>query len=277
MKIEKISEFTTERLSIYLRCLDALHDSGVETTSSKTIAERAHLNSAQVRKDLAYFGRFGVRGVGYAVRDLRDHLAGILGIKQGHKVIVVGAGHLGMALGEYRGFQRNGFSVVALFDRLPDKIGTTSRTGVPVHDIREIGPVVRRTEASMAMLAVPADAAREVCSQVVDAGIRAILNFAPVRLAAPRGVKIKSIDLSISLETLSYFLGAAAARNPRARGGVRGQLRRERHRLNARRVRGAEASAVWRRAGRRLPAGSPRSWVSGGWRKTGSPGPRGAR
>ncbi len=222
MKIEKISEFTTERLSVYLRCLDALHDTGVETTSSKMIAEKAHLNSAQVRKDLAYFGRFGVRGVGYAVQDLRDHLAGILGVKQGHKVIVVGAGHLGMALGEYRGFQKNGFSVVALFDRLPEKIGTSSRTGVPVHDIRDIAAVVQRTEATMAMLAVPADAAREVCSLVVEAGIRAILNFSPVRLAAPRGVKIKSIDLSISLETLSYFLSTTQGTGPAAAGRGRG-------------------------------------------------------
>src|SRR5512140_674567 len=152
MKIEKISEFTTERLSVYLRCLDSLHESGVETTSSKMIAEKSHLNSAQVRKDLAYFGRFGVRGVGYSVADLRNHLAGILGIKTEHRVIVIGAGHLGMALGEYRGFQRNGFSVVALFDKLPEKIGTYSRTGVPVYDIRDLASVVRRTEATMAML-----------------------------------------------------------------------------------------------------------------------------
>jgi len=208
MKIEKISEFTTERLSVYLRCLDELNDMRVETTSSKMIAEKTHLNSAQVRKDLAYFGRFGVRGVGYPVQDLRDHLAGILGVKKGHRVIIVGAGHLGMALGEYRGFQKNGFTVVALFDRLPEKIGTFSRTGVPVHDIEDIAAVVQRTEATMAMLAVPADAARQVCSLVVNAGIRAILNFSPVRLAAPRGVKIKSIDLSISLESLSYFLSS---------------------------------------------------------------------
>jgi redox-sensing transcriptional repressor len=216
MKIEKISEFTTERLSVYLRCLDALNEMGVETTSSKMIAEKAHLNSAQVRKDLAYFGRFGVRGVGYSVQDLREHLAGILGVKKGHRVIVVGAGHLGMALGEYRGFQKNGFTVVALFDRLPEKIGTFSRTGVPVCDISEIAPVVQRTEATMAMLAVPADSAQQVCSLVVEAGIRAILNFSPVRLAAPRGVKIKSIDLSISLETLSYFLSTTAMRSTSA-------------------------------------------------------------
>ena len=212
MKIEKISEFTTERLSVYLRCLDDLNEVGVETTSSKMIAERTHLNSAQVRKDLAYFGRFGVRGVGYSVQDLREHLAAILGVKKGHRVVIVGAGHLGMALGEYRGFQKNGFTVVALFDRLPEKIGSYSRTGVPVYDIGEIAAVVQRTGATMAMLAVPSEAARQVCSLVVEAGIRAILNFSPVRLAAPRGVKIKSIDLSISLETLSYFLSATGER-----------------------------------------------------------------
>jgi redox-sensing transcriptional repressor len=211
MKVEKVSEFTTQRLSIYLRCLESLHDMGIETTSSKMMAERFNLNSAQIRKDLAYFGQFGVRGVGYVVDELRKHLATILGLNAGHRVIVVGAGHLGMALSEYRGFQKNGFSIVGVFDSSPEKIGTFSRTGVPVHDIRELNDVVRTTGASMAMIAVPAESAQDVCQRVLDAGIRAVLNFAPVRLASPQGTRIKSIDLSISLESLSYFLGITGA------------------------------------------------------------------
>ncbi len=206
MKSEKVSEFTTERLSVYLRCLEALLEAGVQTTSSKAMAEQFHLNSAQIRKDLACFGQFGTRGVGYSVTDLHRRLAEILGVNTGHNVIIVGAGHLGTALGEYRGFQKKGFSIVALFDCAPEKVGTVNRAGVPVHDIADIDSVVRSSGATMAMIAVPAEAAADVCSKIVGSGIRAILNFSPARLTAPAGVKIKSIDLTISLETLSFFL-----------------------------------------------------------------------
>lgn len=212
MKTEKVPEFTTERLSVYMRCLDVLLETGVEYASSQQLADQFHLNSAQIRKDLAYFGQFGVRGVGYPARELRNRLASILGLNEGHKVVVVGAGHLGMALAEFRGFQKDGFSVVALFDAARDKIGTYSRTGVPVYDIRELDPVVRRTGATMALIAVPADAAPRVCRQILDAGIRAILNFSPVRLPNHAGVKIRSVDLSIFLETLSFFLAADCRR-----------------------------------------------------------------
>jgi redox-sensing transcriptional repressor len=224
MKVEKVSEFTTQRLSIYLRCLDTLHDMGIETTSSKIMAERFHLNSAQIRKDLAYFGQFGVRGVGYVVKDLRKHLATILGLNAGHKVIVVGAGHLGMALTEYRGFQKNGFSIVAVFDSSREKIGTYSRTGIPVHDIKDLQQMSRVTGATMGIIAVPAESAQDICDRLVGVGIRAILNFAPIRLAAPPGTKVKSIDLSISLESLSYFLGNISVSNGQREDTSNGQL-----------------------------------------------------
>ncbi|NWG14424.1 MAG: redox-sensing transcriptional repressor Rex [Acidobacteria bacterium] len=210
MKAEKISEFTTHRLSIYLRCLAALDEEGVETISSKSLAERFNLNSAQIRKDLAYFGQFGVRGVGYPVRDLRRRISNILGLDSLHKVCVIGGGNLGMALAEYGGFLQHGFSVVAVFENSPAKIGTTWRNGVPVVSIGDLKETVRARGIEMAMIAVPAAAAREVCERVFDAGIRAILNFAPVRVVPRPGTKIQSIDLSISLEGLSFFLAGRA-------------------------------------------------------------------
>src|SRR5216117_3647880 len=142
MKTERISEFTTQRLSIYLRCLEALEEMGIERTSSKMLAERFNLNSAQIRKDLAYFGQFGVRGVGYIVKELRQQLSSILGLNAGHKVCVVGAGNLGAALTDYHGFMKSGFSLVAAFDSSPAKIGRRSRSGVAIYDIKDLHDVV---------------------------------------------------------------------------------------------------------------------------------------
>jgi redox-sensing transcriptional repressor len=212
MKKEKISEFTTHRLSIYLRCLTTLEEEGVETVSSKTLAERFSLNSAQIRKDLACFGQFGVRGLGYPVPELRRRISDILGLGTMHRVCVVGGGNLGMALAEYGGFLQHGFSVVAIFDNSPRKIGRRSRNGMPIYALASLAEVAGSEGIEMAMVAVPAKAAAAVCEAVFDAGIRAVLNFAPVRLQARPGTKIHSTDLSISLEGLSYFL----ANNPQA-------------------------------------------------------------
>jgi redox-sensing transcriptional repressor len=210
MKSEKVSEFTTQRVSLYYRCLEALEERGIETTSSKLLAEQFDLNSAQIRKDLAYFGQFGVRGVGYIVKDLKRQLGAILGLDAGHRVCVVGGGNLGMALTEYGGFVKNGFSIVAIFDTDAQKIGQRSRTGVPIYDIGRLGEIVQAHAISMAIIAVPVGAAQEVCDRLSAAGVRAILNFAPRRLNAAPGTKIKSIDLSISLESLSYFLSSSS-------------------------------------------------------------------
>jgi len=208
MKSGKVSEFATERVSLYYRCLEALEERGIETTSSMLLAEQFGLNSAQIRKDLAYFGQFGVRGVGYIVKDLKSRLATILGRDAGHRVCVVGGGNLGMALTEYGGFARNGFALVAIFDCDARKIGQRSRSGVPVHDVRRLAEVVRDERITMAIIAVPAGAAQSVCDRLIEAGVRAILNFAPRRLSGRAGTKIKSIDLSISLESLAYFLSS---------------------------------------------------------------------
>ena len=205
MKSEKISELTTSRLSVYLRCLNALHTAGIKTISSQALAEQFNLNSAQIRKDLGYFGEFGVRGVGYYVDDLRDHITGILGLDTPHRVGIVGAGRLGTALANYNGFGRSNFTVVALFDNDRQKIG--QRIGkLAVHDVDEIANVIRNEVIDVIVIAVPAKAAQRVLNQVMSAGIKAVLNFAPVSLTARRGVKVKTVDLTTSVASLSYFL-----------------------------------------------------------------------
>src|SRR6186997_2507174 len=134
---DQVSELTTNRLSVYLRCLNELDAAGMRTISSQALAEQFHLNAAQIRKDLAYFGEFGVRGIGYYVKELRRHLRQILGLDRGVRVGIVGAGNLGLALADYGGFRDDGFEIVALFDTLKEKIGRRSRGGVLTHDIRE--------------------------------------------------------------------------------------------------------------------------------------------
>lgn len=203
---EQVSELTTNRLSVYLRCLNELEDNGVRTVSSQVLAEQFHLNAAQIRKDLAYFGEFGVRGVGYYVRDLRRHLRQILGLDQKLRVAIIGAGNLGLALADYPGFRQEGFDIVALFDNQADKIGQHSRSGVPIYDINGLRKYVRRDGIRIAVLAVPAHSSQRVADLVVASGIKAILNFSPGALQVPHDVKVKSVDLTVSLESLSFYL-----------------------------------------------------------------------
>ena len=207
MKSEKISELTTNRLSVYLRCLNLLAAAGIKTISSKALADQFGMNSAQIRKDLAYFGEFGVRGVGYSVEELRRHLTEILGLDSAHRVGIVGAGSLGTALANYNGFTASNFRVVALFDNDKEKIGRRiGEAGIAVHDVRRLARIVRDEAIDVAVIAVPARVAQGVLNQVMSAGVKAVLNFAPVRLRARLGVKVKTVDLTISLESLSYFL-----------------------------------------------------------------------
>ena len=203
---ESVSELTTNRLSVYLRCLNVLDAAGVRTVSSQSLAEQFHLNAAQIRKDLAYFDEFGVRGVGYYVKELRRHLRQILGIDRGVCVAIMGAGNLGLALADYPGFREEGFEIVAMFDTARDKIGHRSRAGVPIYDVKELRKVARRERIRIAVIAVPASAAQSVVNMVVAAGIRAVLNFSPGTVKVPDDVKLKSMDLTVSLESLSFFL-----------------------------------------------------------------------
>ncbi len=206
MKTEKISELTTSRLSLYLRCLDELAGEGVGRISSKAMAEQFALNSAQIRKDLAYFGEFGVRGVGYSINDLRRQLRQILGLNVNRKVAIVGAGNLGLALATYGGFNVNGFHIVGIFDNDPEKIGQATRSGLTIQDANNLRTAIKNQLVEIVVLAVPAIIAEQVFEDVTSAGVRAVLNFAPVRLQPQAGVKIKNVDFSISLESLSYFL-----------------------------------------------------------------------
>jgi redox-sensing transcriptional repressor len=189
-----------------LRCLNELDTLGVATISSQLLAEQFHLNAAQIRKDLAYFGEFGVRGVGYYVKDLRLHLRQILGLDRQLRVAIVGAGNLGLALADYPGFRQEGFEIAALFDVANSKIGHESRGGVPIHDIKKLKQTVKREHLDIAVIAVPAPHAQPVVDQVVTVGIKAILNFSPGALKVPENVKLKNVDLTVSMESLSFYL-----------------------------------------------------------------------
>lgn len=201
-----ISDLTTGRLSVYLRCLTLLEQEGQKTVSSHELAERFHLNSAQIRKDLACFGEFGIRGVGYGVSRLREHLVQTLGLDRLRNAVIVGAGNLGMALADYGGFNSDGFHISALLDVDPAKLNRTSREGIPVLPWDSRLEIIRRNHVEIGIIAVTASSAQEVHDALVDAGIHAILNFAPVQLKTRPGVKIKSVDLRINLETLSFHL-----------------------------------------------------------------------
>jgi redox-sensing transcriptional repressor len=203
---------TTNRLSVYLRCLNELAASGEKAVSSDTLAKRFHLNSAQIRKDLANFGEFGVRGVGYYIASLADHLTKILGLDKEHRVCIIGAGRLGTALADYYGFKKANFTVTALFDSDSKKIGKKVG-GVPILDIKSFSQTVKRDKIEVAVLAVPAEYAQAALERVVKAGIKAVMNFAPVSLKADGDVKLKTVDLTTSLESLSYFLAGGSGSN----------------------------------------------------------------
>ena len=212
---EQISELTTNRLSLYLRFLNELQNRGVKTVSSKVLAEQFGLNAALIRKDLAHFGDLGVRGVGYVVEDLRRELRSILGLDRQLRVAIMGAGNLGLALADYPGFRQEGFQIVALFDNLREKVGRVSRSGVAIYDILDLEEIARREGITIAVISVPAASAQDVVNTVIDAGIRAVLNFSPGTLRVPDHVKLKSVDLTVSLESLSFYL----ARDGRNEGG----------------------------------------------------------
>ncbi len=220
---QSVSEFTAGRLSIYLRCLGVLENESTRHISSHDLAERFELNSSQIRKDLATFGEFGVRGVGYEVAALKRHLIAILGLDQIRRLAVVGAGHLGQALADSGGFRSGGlrpggiptggFAVAALFDNDPAKIGTRTRTGMPVRDVEELGEAVRGESIEIGVVTVPASAAEEVVRRCVQAGLKALLNFTSARVNVPSDVRIKHVDLATHLETLSFYIAASAERH----------------------------------------------------------------
>ncbi len=205
---DQVSEQTTNRLSLYLRFLNELDAAGTRTVSSRMLAAEFDLNAALIRKDLSHFGDLGVRGVGYVVKDLRQRLRQILGLDRRLNVAIIGAGNLGLALADYPGFRQDGFRIVALFDSQPEKVGGVSRGGVRIHDIRDLKWIATSEGITICVIAVPAASAQTVVSTVVDAGIKALLNFSPGALRVPSDVKLKSVDLTVSLESLSYHLAS---------------------------------------------------------------------
>jgi redox-sensing transcriptional repressor len=211
MRNEEIPNPAVYRLSFYLRQLEAFRHGGRHTISSKQLGEALGYSDAQVRKDLAYFGQFGHPGIGYRVEELIHQLKKILGTDKIWNVLLVGAGNLGRALLAYKGFVRKGFKMVAIFDTGPSKVGRKIGDLI-IRSDQDIAAVIAEMKIRVAMLAIPVDAAQSVADQLVTAGIKGILNFAPIALTVPEDVVVQSVDLALQLEQLSFrmSLGAAA-------------------------------------------------------------------
>lgn len=193
------------RLSIYSRYLHQLSDENTETVSSEEIAKGVGVSSAQVRKDLAYFGEFGTRGVGYKIEELYENLMKILGLDQMWNVIIIGAGKLGSALALYQGFSDRGFKVSAVLDIDENKIGT-KLDGVIIGPLETLKEKVKQHNINIGMVSVPASGAQDVTDKLIEAGIKAILNFSPRVLKVPNDVVLRNVDLSVNLEVLSFNL-----------------------------------------------------------------------
>jgi len=204
-ELDEVSPLTLNRLSFYLRCLRHLQEQGIQRISSQELARRYHLSATQIRKDLAQFGEFGIRGVGYEVDVLAEHLNALLGLDRPHAMVIVGMGNLGSALARYLGFNYGAFQVVAGVDKSPQVIGRKIG-GFTVRPTTDLAQVVRDSGAEIGVLAVPAEAAQENYDALADAGIKGVLNFAPVRLKRRPGVPLKNVDLRINLEELAFFL-----------------------------------------------------------------------
>ena len=200
----EIPRKTIYRLSIYLRCLARLRENGIGTVSSEALAKAAGVKPTQLRKDLAYFGTFGTRGLGYDVADLFRKISEELGTSRLQPVILVGVGHLGLALVSYRGFEKEGFEIVAAFDAEPSR-KRDKEIKQPIYGMDELAEFVQRQNVKMAILTVPAIAAQEVANRLIGAGITGILNFSPIVLSVPEEVMVNNVNLAIELENLSYF------------------------------------------------------------------------
>ena len=196
---------TIYRLSIYLRCLARLRENGIGTVSSEALAKAAGVKPTQLRKDLAYFGTFGTRGLGYDVTELSQKISDELGTSSLQPVILVGVGNLGLALLSYRGFEREGFEIVAAFDAEP-KRKRDKALKQPLLGMGELKKFIRENAVKMAILSVPAAAAQTVANQLIEAGVMGILNFSPIVLAVPEDVMVNNVNLAIELENLSYFI-----------------------------------------------------------------------
>ncbi|KPL16621.1 MAG: redox-sensing transcriptional repressor rex [candidate division Zixibacteria bacterium SM23_81] len=211
--MSRISDATITRLSQYYRSLASLEEGGQEMVSSMALARKHGVTPAQVRKDLSCFGQFGTRGLGYSVCQLKETIARILGLHRIWNVALVGAGSLGSALISYKEFKRQGFHIVAVFDNDLDKVGK-KRRGLTILDIRRLPQMVKKLDINLAIIAVPKDAAQSVADLLIKAGLKMILNFAPISLKASPGITIRNVNMAIELEALSYRLVADKSFRP---------------------------------------------------------------
>jgi redox-sensing transcriptional repressor len=203
--VKRIADSTVRRLSAYLRFLEDFEGRGLTTISSEELAQRGGTTSAQVRKDLSFFGSFGQRGLGYSVPELAGRLREILGLEREWRVYIIGAGKIGAALAQYRGFRQRGFTILAAYDSSAEKIGRRLE-GIEVRDMAQLERDVQRERPDIAVLTVPAEVAQTALDRVVRTGIKAILNFAPTQLQAPADVTVKTVNMAMELEGLSFAL-----------------------------------------------------------------------
>ncbi|MBA3670939.1 MAG: redox-sensing transcriptional repressor Rex [Gemmatimonadaceae bacterium] len=203
--MKRIADSTVRRLSIYLRFLEEFEERGLATVSSDELARRGGTTSAQVRKDLSFFGSFGKRGLGYSVPELSGALRQILGLEREWRIVIIGAGKIGAALAQYRGFGQRGFSIVAAYDTNPDKIGRFLE-GTEIRDMRRLEHDIPADRPEIVILAIPSEDAQEVLDLLVRAGVRAVLNFAPAQLNAPADVTVRNVNMAMELEALSFAL-----------------------------------------------------------------------
>lgn len=210
MKTLKIPEATIMRLSVYSRYLTEIDRKGIITISSGDIAEGVGVSPAQVRKDLAYFGEFGIRGVGYNVKDLHRNILRILGLSNEWSVSLVGLGNLGLALSTYQGFKDRGFTLTSIFDNDPNKIGMTIN-GIEVMPVEMMEEIIPQRHTQIGAVTVPSFAAQGIADKLVKCGVKAILNFAPIVLNVPPEVELRNVDLSVNFEVLTFNLGGKMA------------------------------------------------------------------
>jgi len=203
--MRKISDSTVRRLSLYLRFLEQANAQSRATISSGELAKLGGTTSAQVRKDLSFFGSFGKRGLGYSVPELARRIRDILGLERGYRVVLVGAGRMGGALVQYQGFKQRGFHIIAIYDQDARKIGSRWN-GLVVRDVKHLDADLKKDAIDIAIVATPADSAQHVVDRLVKGGVKAILNFAPIPLNVPTDVEVKTVNMALELETLSYSL-----------------------------------------------------------------------
>jgi redox-sensing transcriptional repressor len=203
--MRKVSDSTIKRLSMYYRSLSEFESKGERTISSEHLAEKQRLTPAQVRKDLSLFGSFGTRGLGYQVKELKEKIAGILGLARSWNVALVGVGNVGSALVSYKEFAKHGFNIKLLFDNDQRKIGKNHK-GIVVSDAKDLVKKLKENEIEMVIIAVPSQVAQEVADEVVSAGVKSILNFAPSQIKVPKDVVLRYVNMAVELEHLSFCL-----------------------------------------------------------------------